>query len=87
MDGKLVVLDPAVNRARGDIELLCDCSHSEELRTLLAITMVRCMPTDLSCGAHHACPPDVSDEVEVGLDRSTWRAIDVDIQVSMSAFR
>src|SRR5260370_40122431 len=87
MDDQIVVLDPAVNCARGDIELLCDCSNGEELRTMYASTTVRCMSTDVTCGVHHACPPDVSDEVEEGLNGSTWRAIDVDSQVSMSAVR
>lgn len=87
MDDQLIVFDPAVNRARGDIELLCDCSNGEELRTMYASTIVRCMSTNVTCGVHHACPPDGSDEVDVGLDCSTWRAIDVDIQVSISAFR
>src|ERR1700738_2703725 len=86
MDYQLIVFDPAVNRARGDVELLCDCSHGEDLRTMYGRSIVRYMSTNVTCGVHHACPPDANDEVDVRLDCSTWRAIDVDIQASMSAF-
>jgi hypothetical protein len=86
MDDQVIVLDPAVNRARGDIELFCDCSHSEELLTLLlAITMVRWMPTGLSWDAHHAWPPNACAGAR--LDRSMWRTTEADIQASMSLFR
>jgi len=69
MDDQLIVFDPAVNRARGDIELFCDRSHGEELRTMLAMILVRCIPTNVPSGADHACPPDTSDDAL--LDRST----------------
>ena len=58
----LLVFDPAVNRARRDIELFCDRFHSEVFQTMLAVG-ARSVATDMLFGAHHGRAPDTDDEL------------------------
>jgi len=64
--------------------LLCDCSNVTNCGRMYASTTVRCMATNVTLGCSSCRPPDVVT-VE-GWTALYVVAIDVDIQVSMSAF-